>query len=306
MRFLLAVIFTSIVLVLKRDEAQEFTCEVAPKATTAYKDEVDKECHLRYEEKYNSPLPFYVFAIFSTWFPVVAAVVYSLCVRSRVKEVDSRDEIPIEGETGTQVQNAGESLLVFRFYLFHLVVRILSGLLCTSLQYTLFFPSGFQLYFNCTVSSKLTSRISKNVGTTQLNISTTCEDLSASDKYIWSVILSTINMVFSVLIIVEAIYLCRLHPHCDTEFITRYFLRKQYTRITQQPVNLKECIDFYKGQVLNLCRPTDVIYGPKTGLDDLYINLVIHTERAKHEFSRNMERNELFDVYMDVPKHSIR
>ncbi len=73
-----------------------------------------------------------------------------------------------------------------------------------------------------------------------------------------------------------------------------------------EPIILQESIHFYKGQVLESSRTTDVICGPKTGLDDLYIDLVIHTGRAMHNFSKNMERHEIFDVYMEVPPNSIR
>ena len=70
---------------------------------------------------------------------------------------------------------------------------------------------------------------------------------------------------------------------------------------------MQNCIDFYKRQVLHPSRTTDVIHGPKTGLDNYRpIKLVIHTERAKHKFSKIMERHEIFDVYMEVPRTSIR
>ena len=43
----------------------------------------------------------------------------------------------------------------------------------------------------------------------------------------------------------------------------------------------------------------------KDDFDELYINLVIHTERAPHKFSKHMERHEIYDVYMKVPRNSI-
>ncbi|CAB3994777.1 NACHT, LRR and PYD domains-containing 14-like, partial [Paramuricea clavata] len=43
----------------------------------------------------------------------------------------------------------------------------------------------------------------------------------------------------------------------------------------------------------------------KNGTNDLYIDVVIHTERAQHKFSKQMKRHEIYDVYMEVPYTSI-
>ena len=302
-------VFTGIVIALKESEAGRFTCNLASESTATYKTQVDKECYSRYQQNYNSPLPFYVFVILSTWFPLIVAVIYSLCVRRRVEEIDSRDEPPAEGDAENQVQHR-RTLSVFYFYFFHLAVRVLSGIVFTTLQYAVFFPSGFKFKFNCSLP--------QTESTTQNNSSSiACENATASEKYLWSVIVSVLNAGFALIILVEVVSLCRQFPNCDTEFITVYLLRKRYTRMESVQgayisrhesdlANLEECIDFYKGQVLEPSRTTDVIYGPKTGLDDLYIDLVTHTERAMHNFSKNMERHEIFEVYMEVPPNSIR
>ncbi len=70
--------------------------------------------------------------------------------------------------------------------------------------------------------------------------------------------------------------------------------------------SLQECIHFYKEQVLRSPRSTDVMSAPKTSLDNFYVNLVIHSERAPHNFSEKMRRHEIYAVYMKVPEKSIR
>ena len=72
--------------------------------------------------------------------------------------------------------------------------------------------------------------------------------------------------------------------------------------------NLQQCVDDYKRQVLRLPRSTGLNLGTssKDDFDELYINLVIHTERAPHKFSKDMERHEIYDVYMEVPEKSTR
>ena len=72
-------------------------------------------------------------------------------------------------------------------------------------------------------------------------------------------------------------------------------------------LNLQQCVDYYKRQVLCSPRSTGLNLGTKSkdDFDELYINLVIHTERAPHKFSKYMERHEIYDVYMEVPPDSV-
>ena len=63
--------------------------------------------------------------------------------------------------------------------------------------------------------------------------------------------------------------------------------------------NVLECIDHYKKFQLSVSEPkADLI-------DELYVNLVIKTERAPHKFLKRMKRHEIYDVYMQVPSNSI-
>ena len=72
--------------------------------------------------------------------------------------------------------------------------------------------------------------------------------------------------------------------------------------------NLQQCVDNYKRQVLHSPRSTGLNLGTSSrdDFDESYINLVIHTERAAHEFSKDMERHEIYDVYMKVPEKAAR
>ena len=373
--FLCGVVITGIAVDLNKGEADNFNCNLGPESTIAYKTQVDKSCYSRYQQEYNSPLPFHGFVMLSIWFPIIVGVIYSLCVRRRVEEIDSNNEP--QTQENTQVENRG-TLYVFKFYFFHLAIRVLSGILFSILQYVLIFPGGFDFEFSCSLPpTRFTTKIAKNASASQPNsTSFTCENSSTSGKQSCWVVVSVLNMGFALIIFMEMTRLRRI-PSCDTEFITDYLLRNRYRHryrtecvyvsagvalqrtdderkvsespgasdsvgpqrtdderqvvqpfhasdgvdrleltnmhesrasdgVDLEPINLQECIDFYKGQVLESSRTTDVICGPKTGLDDLYINLVIHTERAMHNFSKNMERHEIFDVYMEVPPNSIR
>ncbi|XP_028413221.1 NACHT, LRR and PYD domains-containing protein 3-like [Dendronephthya gigantea] len=344
-QLLCGLVFTSIVVALRVGEFAKFNCAVGPESAASNKTTVEKTCYSRYEEKYNSPLPFYAFVILSIWFPIFVAAIYSLSVRNRVKKISgSNDEPQNDAEAGNEVHNR-RSFYVYSYF-FHLIIRLLFGLVFTILQYAVFFRSGFDFEFSCDEpASDVTSKIAKNASVSQLNSTTstiTCENSTASEKQLWGGIVCALNTIFAAIIFVEVIYLCRrfcsgvdfVH---DTKFITDYFSHNQYAWVdldliphrdpdpgpnretsrghnpdsypdphTNRDDRNFECLDYYKRRVLEQSPTPDVIYGPKTGLDDLFIDVVIHTERARHNFPNNMDRYEIFDVYMKVPDDSIR
>ena len=316
---LCGLVFTGVIIDLKNREAEKFTCDGA----LEIKVQVKEVCFSKYQQHYNAPLPFYIFVILSTWFPIIIAVVYSLWVRHRVDQVDSTiNETQTDGEADNQVQN--RTFYVFRLYFVHLAIRVLCGVLFTILQHTLLFPRGFDFMFGCSLPrTEFTPNIPKNASVSQLNTtfvtSVGCENTKAPEKHILWLIVSVFNALFAFIIFVEIIRLCRqfsvfnyiIGKECDTKFITVYLLRKKDMRVETELVsvysNVQQCVDGYKRQVLRSPRSTGLNLGTKLkdDFDELYINLVIQTERAPHKFSKHMERHEIYDVYMKVPPDSI-
>ena len=311
---LCGVVFTGITVGLKEGEAEKFTCYVPPESTSIYKTQVSKACFSKYQQHYNAPLPFYIFVLLSTWFPTIIALVYSLWVRHRVDQVDSND-----GEAGNHIQN--KTFYVFRLYFIHLAIRVLCGVLFTVLQHTLLFPRGFDFKFDCSLPpTVLPTKIPKNTSVRGLNNTASIACENAPDKHTMWVIVSVFNALFAFIIFVETIRLCGQFPickyvtgeECDTKFIGVYLLRKEYMRIetelTSVSSNLQQCVEDYKRQVLRLPRSTGLNLGTKSkdDFDELYINFVVHTERAPHKFSKDMERHEIYDVYMRVPEKATR
>ena len=306
---LCGVVFTGITVALKEGEAEKFTCYVPPKSTLIYKTQVSKACFSKYQQHYNAPLQFYIFVLLSTWFPIIIALVYSLWVGRRVDQVDSTiNETQADGEADNQVQNI--TFYVFRLYFIHLAIRVLCGVLFTILQHALLFPRGFDFEYGCNLPpTVLPTKIPKNTSVSELinTASIACEN--ASDKHTMWVIISVFNVVFAFIIFVEIICLCRRFPvckyitgkECDTEFIKVYLLREEYmpvgAELTSVCLNLQQCVDYYRNFRPNI--------EPKSDFEELYIKLVIQTERAPHEFSKRMERHEIYDVYMKVPSYSI-
>ena len=318
--FLCGLAFIAVTSALRAAEFEKFSCTIDTKSSTAYKTYVEKTCYSRYEQTYNSPLPLYGFVLFSLGFPVLVSVVYSLVVSNRVEQIETASNGSDQPRTDSDETNHG--FHVFYFYFFHLVVRSLFGILFSVLQYTVFYPRGFDFEFTCNLP---TSDVSSQTGNKLNNTSTgkfnstliACENSTASENQLFSVFISVLNTLFALIILGEVVYLisrrftvlsCRSEAvwSCDSEFVTDYLLCKRYVRVHDQLQLTSMDNDYYKQQVLNLTRTHEICYGQNTNLDELYIDVIIHTGRAQHVFSKEMERHEIFDVYMEVPKSSIR
>ena len=337
--FLCGLVFTAVTSSLRAGEFGKFSCTVDTGSTILYKIYVEKTCYSRYEQAYNSPLPLYGFVLLSTGIVVLVSVIYSLGVSSRVDEIDRSSSGSEEPATDGGETNHG--FHVFYFYFLHLVVRSIFGILFSVLQYTVFYPNGFDFQFSCTLPNSDVTQIGNKTSMGKFNYTTTsiaCENSSASEKRLWSMIVCVLNTAFALVVLCEVIYLSQRLPildccsvvgwSSDTHFITVYFLRKRYVQVEDEvaltsmddntpPVHstpdtsiagssLQDSIDIYKHQVLDAPLTSDICYAPKVDLDHLYIDVVIHTGRARHDFSKEMARHEIFHVYMKVPESSIR
>jgi hypothetical protein len=280
--FLCGLVFTAVAAALRDSENEKFSCSVDAKSTATYKKQVDQACLARYDQSYSPHLPLYGFVLVSIGLPVLVSVVYSLTVRDRVDEIESRHE----RQAAVNHEQDG-TVYVFYFYFVHLVVRALFGIILTVLQHKYFYSNGFDFKFSCNYNTTLV----------------TCENATASRKRLSGIFVSIINGVVAFVILVEVIHLSwrrlpflnsrsRVGWSCDTDFVRAHFLRKRHAPLEFQLTPI-ECVYFYKQQILS--RPRF----------DFYIKVVIHTERALHKFSKDMERHEIFDVYMKVPSESI-
>ena len=319
-------VFTAVTVALRASEIGKFSCIVAAKSTATYKTQVDKACFSRYEQAYNTPLPLYGFVLLSIGSAVLVSVIYSLVVSRRVDEIDASNERGnIDGDAVNQRHGETRTVYVFNFYFVHLVLRFVCGIIFTVLQYSFFYPNTFELKFSCNlppvevnrnnimkVRSGNASHVNDN------NTSVSCENPAASEKKLFGTIVSVINLIVVLVILVEVLFLWRrlpvlnCHPgvgwSCDTEFVNSYFLRKPYNIVpdTFQLVNLQERLNNYKQHILQQPRNPDITYISNTALNDLHVDVIIHTGRAQLKFSENMERHEMYDVYMKIPPESLR
>ena len=309
--------FIAVTVALRASENGKFSCSVDPKSTATYKEQVDQSCFSRYDQIYNSPVPLYGFVVLSIGSTLLVSVIYSLIVRNRVDEIESSLERQTDDEAGNvhgDDRRTRRTVYVIYCYFSHLVLRALLGIAFTVLQYKYFYPNGFDLKYSCnippTVQETFIINTSKNVSPNLNNASVVCENGTASEKRLSGIFVSVVNIIVVLVILVEVIYLgCRLHSQVswttDSEFVTDHLLRKRYVPLGFQLTNI-DVLHFYKEDVLNRPLPHDIFYGVKGTLDDLYIDVLIHTEQARHKFPRSMERHEIYDVYMKVPQTSIQ
>ena len=312
--FLCGLTFTAVTSALRASETGKFSCDVDVKSATV---DVEKTCYSRYEKTYESPLPLYGFVLLSFGSSVLISVIYSLGVSARVEAVERTLNT-------NDSEEASHRFYVFYFYFLHLILRSLLAILSTVLQHLFFYPDGFVIEFNCNpstpdVDNRIGNYITRSRDKSD-NISISCENPTASEKQLWSVAVSVLNSAFALITLSEVVYLirqkfCTSNPgwSCDNEFITTYLLHTQYVPLaddlpitTENTTSSTNYIGCYKEQVLKRLRPHDICYAKDTDLDHMYIDLIINTERARHNFSDKNKRHEIFDVYMKVPRTSIR
>ena len=312
--FLCGSAFTIVVATLRASENGKFSCSVRDKASTTYQKKVDQACLARYDQTYNSPLPLYGFVLLSFGSTVLISVIYSLVAWKRVDEIESNleQQTDCEDEDNCPRQKRRTVFVVYSYFA-HLVLRALLGIIFTVLQYTYFYPNGFDLRFHCNLPSTIVTSNDVNLpkNGSRNGTSVTCENLTSSEKWLSGIFVSVINGLVVVVIVVEVMYLLPRLPilngysevgwSSDHQFVTVHFLRKRYVPVEFQ-LTWNECIDFYKQEVLNRRRAPDINYKQKTGLDDLYIDVVIYTARAVGGFSEIIgDGHEIYDVYTKIP-----
>ena len=307
-------------------ETEKFSCAVDTTFAT-HKTYVEKTCFSNYNDVYDSPIRLFAFVLLSFGSVAVVSVIYSLAVGSRIDETEryssGRNSPLLNGPN----QPGTRPLYVFYFYFFHLVARSIFGMLFTILQLTVLYPNSFDSEFIC-VYPKLTQQnlnitTAKNASVPLFSV--TCENLAAQDKQFCSYAMFGGNVIFTLIMLLEVIYMIRgltkrgRFPYfkpkswsCDLEFIMKYFLRKQHMlediMLADVDIPAPNSAQIYKEKVLNAPLTSDINYGldTNTSLDDMFVDVVTETEQAPLKFLKNMTRHEINHVYMEVPKHSIR
>ena len=148
----------------------------------------------------------------------------------------------------------------------------------------------------------------------------TCTTSSAQDKQFWGKFVFVGNLIFAIFALAEVIYLIKykfpcfntesnVAWSCDAQFITEYFFRKPYVPDNVEFTGIDSCTpgssEIYKQNILKASLAPEINYGKCKSLDDMFIDVVIHTGPAKFDFPKHMERHEIYDVHMELPRNSV-
>ena len=140
--FVLGVVLSSVFLDMENNEPR-FHCDAKDDQEL-----IQGKCHEQYEKRYNKlSIPVYAFVLFNFFIPMIACGIYSQYVKSRISELEEQQQ-PLQPRQGSPPRK------LFKAYCFQLVARFLLGILCFSLQKTVFYPQNFPSNFTCDLMGK--------------------------------------------------------------------------------------------------------------------------------------------------------
>ena len=282
---------------LRSNEQLRFSCQSAP--------HIRVKCLATYDKRYT-PLPLSGFVLLSFVPLVVICISYSWCfMKSRVDELETALKADPENPHSRPRR---ESRRVFTFYFIHLFLRFSWGILCAAIQKSLLYPAGFPAEFACVTPTVTPTVNSTNSNATKDYSSVmiiNCNNSVSSDKMWYATVILVVNVVLALLVFGEMGYLlvralCSKNFTFDSEFCQKHFWNKKTISLT-----LGNAIYRLKGQILMETETIEPLIAESDGkfkLDDNFVDLVIYTGRAEHEFADLSVRHEIFDVYLK-PQH---
>ena len=157
---------------------------------------IQGKCYEQYEKRYNElSIPVYAFVLFNFFIPMIACGIYSQYVKSRISELEEQQQ-PLQPRQGSPPRK------LFKAYCFQLVARFLLGILCISLQKTVFYPKNFPSNFTCDLMEK--DQPSENITQTQTY---ECHNQRATYKNFWTYAVIVVNGIFAFLVLMEIFYI---------------------------------------------------------------------------------------------------
>ncbi len=286
---------------LRTSERRTFRCPSSPDSRD--------DCLAKYDEQYNSPFPLYGFVLLSFVPQLAVCIAYSWCfVKSRVDELEAALKADPENP---RRRPRVTTRRVFCSYFLHLLVRLVFGILFIFLQNFAFYRNGFPTKLVCVSGTVKPTVNSTNFNATKEDSAAiNCVNPVGSDNATWAVGIWIVNIVFALLVSGELCYLSvralrNTEFTFDSEFCQRHFFNKSGTPVTLRENRLRMQRLFREDtEVLE-----PLIAQPETVnnrlLDDIFVDLVIYTGRAKHEFTDLLKRHEIFDIYLKPQQGSV-
>ena len=290
----LGVVLSSVFLEMENNEPR-FHCDAKDDQEL-----IQGKCYEQYEKRFNKlSIPVYAFVLFNFFTPMIACGIYSQYVKSRISELEQQQQ-PLQPRQGSPPRK------LFKAYCFQLVVRFLLGILCISLQKTVFYPQTFPSNFICDLMEK--DQPSENITQTQTY---ECHNQRATYKNFWTYAVIVVNGIFAFLVLMEIFYiLTRVMKKRRLVEDFPFYAFHLRSHASVQPEQLQQQSPF---QVMkdNIIKETERLrdlqspFRPNPGegntlpkdlkIDQIYTNLIIHEGRVEYDFPE--DRQEQLNVY---------
>ena len=311
--FVLGVVLSSVFFDMENNEPR-FHCDAKDDQEL-----IQGKCHEQYEKRYNKlSIPVYAFVLFNFFTPMIACGIYSQYVKSRISELEEQQQ-PLQPRQGSPPRK------LFKAYCFQLVARFLLGILCISLQKTVFYPQNFPSNFTCDLMEN--DQPSENITQTQTY---ECHNQRATYKNFWTYAVIVVNGIFAFLVLMEIFYILtrvmkkrrlvedfpfyafhlRSHASVQPEQ-QRHSEQRQQSLLLQQQLLFQAMKDSIIKETKRL-RDLQSPFRPNPGegntlpkdleIDQIYTNLIIHEGRVEYDFPE--DRQEQLNVYPEPNENS--
>ena len=256
------------------------------------------KCYEQYEKRYNKlSIPVYAFVFFNFSIILIVSGIYSQYVKTRVSELDRELQQPRQPQQGSPPRT------LFKAYCFQLVVRFFLGILCISLQKSVFYPQNFASNFICDLM--------ENASKTQTY---DCHNQRATRKNFWTYTVIVLNVFFAFLVLIEIFYIilrvCKYRRFMEDLQFYDIYLRHVRTQASVLP---KTTPMFIQNMKVNIIKETELQFpfrpNPDDGtvpkelkLDQMYTNVRIQDGRVEYGFP--VDRREQLKVYSPNPNSS--
>ena len=290
------VVLVGITSKLRISERRKFLCDFQD--SWSGKKFNQAECFEKYEQQHNSPLPLYLFVLLSFASLLIVCLVYSwCCVKSPVDKLEAAMKTDAENP---RPRPRIRSRRIFCYYLLQLKARLVLGIALMLSQNLLLYRSGFPVKFVCALP-----KIEQSNSTYNKEVTGRCHNPVASEKATILTALWIAHAIFAFLVFVEMIYLATRAAQSpsftfDSEFCVKYFFHKSASPMS--PIGFRKRMKIRTTQQTELLEPLIHCNGgneeKRTHLDDIFLDVVIYTGRAREGFLKECQTHMIYDFYL--------
>ena len=190
-------------------ESEQFRCYTLVGKPTGK--DIQEQCYQKYNVQYNGDFPYFVFVLLNFLLVLLICLIYSQYVKPRVESNDNAVRV--------------HHFSVCTLYAVHLLIRFLVVALFLVLQWGHFYPVEFPAQNACTapVHNSTTA-----ANATMEHFMYYCKNRVAHTKSIFGFALFAVNLLFTVISLVEGMYLaCNFRKSGDQEFCRVYLRNEQ-------------------------------------------------------------------------------